>query len=79
MAADSLSLQDVINADWAESVARRRDDTQLAVARQRDGAGQDMRVIGGFLAAQLFASDDPERFAGLNAGVQVPTTLAKKE
>ena len=71
----AVDLQEMFAADAAESIARRRDDSQLATARQRDGAAFDMRMLGGFLASSLFSSDDPERFAGLNAGVRVPTTL----
>lgn len=50
-------------------------EADLRVGRQSDGAAQDMRVSGGFLEQNLFASDEPNRFAGLNAGVRVPTTL----
>jgi hypothetical protein len=71
----SPDLDAMFGADAAEAIARRRDDTHLAVARQRDGAAYDLRMLGGFMTASLFASDDPERFAGMNAGVRVPTTV----
>lgn len=45
------------------------------IARQSDGAAQDMRVVGGMIANSLLTSDDPAKFATLNAGVRVPTTL----
>ena len=62
-------------ADSAESIARRRDDTALATARQRDGAGQDMRVIGGMIAKELLVSDSPDDMSRLNAAIRVPTTV----
>lgn len=68
-------LEKLFSADAAEAVARRRDDSALAVARQRDGAAYDLRMLGGFMTSALFSSDDPATFAGLNAGVRVPTTL----
>lgn len=71
----AVDLQEMFAADAAEAIARRRDDSQLATARQRDGAAYDMRMLGGFMTGSLFSSDDPERFAGLNAGVRVPTTI----
>jgi len=71
----AVDLQEMFSADAAEAIARRRDDSQLATARQRDGAAYDMRMLGGFMTASLFASDDPERFAGLNSGVRIPTTV----
>ena len=63
------------SADTAMALARQRDDAQHAQARQRDGAAYDMRMLGGFITGELFRSDDPAQFAGLNAGVRVPTTL----
>jgi hypothetical protein len=71
----AVDLNEMFSADAAEAIARRRDDSQLATARQRDGAAYDMRMLGGFMTGSLFSSDDPERFAGLNAGVRVPTTI----
>lgn len=68
-------LLPMFTADAAEAIARRRDDTQLAIARQRDASAYDMRMLGGFMTGTLFSSDDAERFAGINAGVRVPTTL----
>jgi hypothetical protein len=70
-----VSLDELFAADAAESIARRRDNTQLALARQSDGAAQDMRVVGGLIAAELLAANDPMTMAGLNAGVRTPTTL----
>jgi hypothetical protein len=71
----AVDLQEMFAADAAEAIARRRDDSMLASARQRDGAAYDMRMLGGFMTASLFASDDPERFAGLNSGIRVPTSI----
>ncbi len=41
-------------------------------ARQSDGAGYDMRLLGGVLAGALLASND----AQLNAAVRTPSTLS---
>lgn len=71
----SPELLAIFNQDMAQAVARRRDDSDLAAARQRDGAAYDMRMLGGFMTSALFASDDPERFAGLNTGARIPVTL----
>lgn len=71
----AINMQEMFEGDLAQAVARRRDDSDLAAARQRDGAAYDMRMLGGFMTGSLFSSDDPERFAGLNAGVRVPTTI----
>lgn len=68
-------LLQMFEADSAEAIGRRRDDTQLATARQRDGAAQDMRVIGGVITQELLTSDDAESAMGFNAAVRVPTTL----
>lgn len=75
----SAELAGIFEADAAEAVARRRDDTALATARQRDAAAYDTRMLGGFMTAQLFASDDTQAlagmFAGLNGAIRVPTTV----
>lgn len=71
----AVNLEEVLAADFAESVARRRDDTALATARQRDGAAFDMRALGGAIADQLIQADDPAQFAGMNAAVRIPTTV----
>lgn len=68
-------LVKMLNAELGTGVSRRSSDVDLAFSRQRDGAAYDMRMLGAFVTGNLFASDDPERFAGLNAGVRVPTTL----
>lgn len=73
-----MSLPMILDAHYAdclEAIGRRRDDINLAQARQRDGAAQDMRVVGSAIAANIIQSDDPTQYAGLNAGVRVPTTL----
>lgn len=62
-------------SDSAEAIGRRRDSTQLAMERQRDGAAQDMRVIGGMIAKELLVSDSPDDMSRLNAAVRVPTTV----
>lgn len=72
----AVNLDDIFSGDLAQAVSRRRDDSDLAIARQRDGAAYDMRMLGGFITSALFSSDDAERFAGLNAGVRIPTTLS---
>lgn len=46
-----------------------------AIERQRDGAAQDMRVIGAAVAAWLAPSDDTSEMSRINAAVRVPTTL----
>jgi hypothetical protein len=60
-------LDKMLEAFGAEALQR--------IARQSDGAAQDMRVIGGMIGSALLTSDDPAKFATLNAGVRVPTTL----
>lgn len=69
------TLLEAYGADLLEGARLRAGDVALATARQRDGAAQDMRVIGGAIAAEVLRSDDPAQFAGLNAGVRIPTTL----
>lgn len=71
----SDGLLTMFEADAAESIARRRDDTQLAIARQRDGAAYDMRMLQGFISGTLFAQDDGNELSRINAAVRVPTTL----
>jgi hypothetical protein len=71
----AVELQELFTADAAEAVGRRRDDTQLATARQRDGAGQDMRVVGGMIAKELLVSDSPDDMSRINAAVRIPTTV----
>ena len=68
-------LKEMFQADAAEAIARRRDDTQLAIARQRDGASHDMRALGGFLSVQLFRSDNGEGIADYNTSARAPMTL----
>ena len=68
-------LLTLFKADAAEAIARRRDDSALATARQRDGAGQDMRVVGGMIAKELLVSDSPDDMSRLNAAIRVPTTV----
>lgn len=70
-----MDLMQLFAADAAEAIGRRRDDTNLATARQRDATQLDNRALQGFIWAELFRSDDPAQFAGLNAGVRTPTTL----
>lgn len=69
------ALLGLFMADAAEAIARRRDDINLATARQRDGAAYDMRALGGFIVAQLFTSDNAENFANLNTASRMPSTL----
>lgn len=73
------TLAGMFSADAAMALARQRDDAQHATARQRDGAAYDMRMLGAFVTAELFRSDDPGQFAGLagalNTFARVPTTL----
>lgn len=71
----ALSLDTMFEADAAESIARRRDDTALAVARQRDGAAFDMRALGAAIVNATITADDPTSFAGMNSAVRIPTTL----
>jgi len=69
---DLLSLYE---ADSAEAIARRRDATQLATARQNDGASQDQRVVGGMIADELLRSNEADKLSDRNAGARNPTTL----
>jgi len=59
----------------AHGVVRLDDDIDLATARQRDSTQVFNKLLDGFISAELFRSDDPAQFAGLNAGVRIPTTL----
>ncbi|MER3416747.1 MAG: hypothetical protein C4297_11125 [Gemmataceae bacterium] len=68
-------LLTMFKADFMEAVARRRDDTHLAIARQRDLAAYEQAQLRGFITGTLFQSDDPERYASLNAASRMPTTL----
>lgn len=68
-------IANIFAGDLAEAVARRRDDSGLAVARQRDLAAYEQAQLRGFITGTLFQSDDAERFASLNAGVATPGTL----
>jgi hypothetical protein len=65
----------MLEADMLEAAALRRASQQLGHERQRDGAAQDMRVVGAHVAAEIAQANDPTQFGGLNAGVRVPTTL----
>lgn len=69
------SLVNLFTADAAEAIARRRDDINLATARQRDGAAFDNRALGYFGLEQLFRSDNPAFYGDLNAGSRMPSTL----
>ena len=51
-------------------------ELQLAMARQRDGATYDQRVLGAVAAVELLVSDDPMQIAGLNTGIRTPTTIS---
>ena len=68
-------MMDAFYTDSLEAVGRRRDDINLATARQRDGAAQDNRTVGAAIVTAVLQSDDPAQYAGINAGVRVPTTL----
>lgn len=65
----------MFSADAATALARQRDDAQHAQARQRDGAAYDMRMLGAFVTGELFSSNDPGQFAGLNTAIRVPSTI----
>lgn len=69
------TMLEAYGAEVLETSRLRAGDVALATARQRDGAAQDMRVIGGAIAAEVLQADDPAQLAGLNAGVRVPVTL----
>lgn len=71
----AIDLNELLIAELASGSARRTTDADLAVSRQRDGAAFDMRALGASIAGSLLAADDPSQFAGLNAGVRIPTTL----
>jgi len=65
----------VYEADAAEAIARRRDDTTLATARQRDAAAFDSRALGFYGIEQLFRSDNGTFYGDLNAAARMPSTL----
>jgi len=69
------TLAAMFSADAASALGRQRDDAQHAQARQRDGAAFDMRALGGFVLGELFSSNDPGQFAGLNTAIRVPSTI----
>lgn len=46
-----------------------------AIVRQRDGAAQDMRVVGASITSWLAPGDDSSEMSRLNAAVRIPTTL----
>lgn len=69
-------LLGLFHADAAEAISRRRDDTQLAIARQRDGAAHDMRLLGYIGTSELLVSNDTSEISRLNAAVRSPTTLS---
>ena len=71
----STELVSLFEADFAESIARRRDDINLATARQRDSAMFDNRALNFFGVEQIFRSDNPTYYADNNAGSRNPTTL----
>lgn len=71
------TIQQLFEEDLAAGVRVFRGELDLAHRRQADGAAQDMRVTGGFLMQNLFASDLPEVVAGLNTGVRTPTTISQ--
>ena len=49
----------VILADVTEAIARRRDDTQLAMNRTRDTALHGLKVVESVAAYELLTSNDP--------------------
>jgi len=50
-------------------------DFGLALARQRDGATYDQRVLGAVSAVELLVTNDPMQVAGLNTAIRTPTTI----
>lgn len=71
----ATDLNELFTSAFAERLARRAEDADLAMGRQRNGAEQDTRVIGGLIADELLTSNDRTRFADTNASVRIPTTL----
>lgn len=71
----SAELMNLFEADAAEAIARRRDDINLATARQRDGAAFDSRALGYFGIEQVFRSDNGTFYGDLNAAARMPSTL----
>jgi hypothetical protein len=55
----NASLVELFSADAAEAISRRRDDTQLAIARQRDTAQHGLKVVESVAAYELLTSNDP--------------------
>ncbi len=70
-------LQAMFDADMAQAIARRRDASDEAMARQRDGAAYDMRALGAVITSELVRSDDPAQIAALNAGIRTPLTVSQ--
>ena len=62
-------------AAWAYNVKGQADHANQ-LAMQTAGALQlDNRIFGGFIATQLFSSDDPSEDARLNTAIRVPSTI----
>lgn len=55
----NAELVGLFSADAAEAISRRRDDTQLATARQRDTAQHGLKVVESVAAYELLTSNDP--------------------
>jgi len=55
----NAALVELFSADAAEAISRRRDDTQLAIARQRDTSQHGLKVVESVAAYELLTSNDP--------------------
>lgn len=65
-------IMQVILTDAAHSLARLRNDTDLAMARARDTALHGLKVVESVAAYELLVSNDPNEMGRTNAGFQVP-------
>jgi hypothetical protein len=64
-------------AGWSlaaqQTLLQQNGDQLLAIARQRDGAQEDNRVLGYNLTAMLMRAGDPGQIADFNTTSHVPT------
>ena len=56
-------------------IGRQSDEMMLRVGRQSDASALDHRQYAGFVATQLFNSDDPMTVAGMNTAIRTPSTV----
>lgn len=71
----ALDLMEAYQTEVLAGFNRMRTSAESAMARQRDAADQDMRLITGTLAGALVSADDPQQAMGYNMGARIPITL----